>query len=113
MVRVVAGCALALALVVPQGARGAMVFGADLSQGVSGGCTKAMTVTQGNPCSYFTEARSDATAETGAPMTGALVSVRLRHYNPDDPLLIALRLFRPTCTPDEYLNVGPDIPAIV
>jgi hypothetical protein len=110
MVRVVAACAIALAVVVPQSARGAVVFGADLSQAVStpGGCA----ATAMSPCSYFTETRSDATAETGAPMAGALVSVRLRHYNPY-AILVALRLFRPTDTPGEYLNVGPEIPMIV
>jgi hypothetical protein len=110
MVRVVSCCALVLALAVPQSARGGVVFGADLSQSVSvsGGCTGTIM----NPCSYFTETGSDATAAPGAPMTGALVSVRLRHYN-TYALLMALRVFRPTGLQDEYLNVGPEIPAIV
>jgi len=110
MVRVVAGCAVALALAVPPSARGAVVFGADLSQSVSisGGCTGTIM----NPCSYFTETGSDPSAEPGAPMTGALVSVRLRHYN-TYALPMAIRVFRPTGTPDEYLNVGPETRAIV
>src|SRR5919201_5185855 len=110
MVRVVAACAIALAVVVPQSARGAVVFGADLSQAVStpGGCA----ATAMSPCSYNTETRSDATAATAAPMAGALVSVRLRHYN-TYAVLIAIRLVRSTGTPGDYLNVAPEIPVIV
>ena len=110
MARLVAACLTVLALVLPQGARGAVVFGADLTQGVSasGGCGASA----GQPCSFFTETTSLGTPETGSPMTGALVSMRLRHYNPD-PLQMALRAFRETSTSGSYLNVGPEIPTIV
>jgi hypothetical protein len=110
MARLVAACLTVLALVLPQGARGAVVFGADLTQGVSatGGCGASA----GQPCSFFSETTSFGTPETGSPMTGALVSLRLRHYNPY-ALQIALRAFRATSTPGSYLNVGPEIPTIV
>jgi hypothetical protein len=110
MGKVVAAGAIAIALVAPQSARGAVIFGADLSQSVStpGGC--ATTALQ--PCSYFTETTSAGAPEGGSPISGALVSVRLRHFNNAQPLLIAIRTFRPTATPGEYLNVGPELPVI-
>jgi hypothetical protein len=110
MARVVAACLIVLTLVIPQGAQGAVVFGADLSQSVSspGGCGTSA----GDPCSFFGETTSAGTPETGSPMTGALVSVRLRHYN-TLPLQIAVRAFRATGATDEFLNVGPEIPTIV
>jgi hypothetical protein len=109
MGRLIAGCLVVLALVVPEGASGASVFGADLTQSVSGGCSGPT----GQPCSYFGETTSAGTPETGSPMTGALVSVRLRHYNDVLPVQIAVRAFRATSTAGDYLNVGPEIPTTV
>jgi hypothetical protein len=108
MGRLIAGCLVVLALVVPEGASGASVFGADLTQSVSGGCATSA----GLPCSFFGETTSAGTPETGSPANGALVSVRLRHYN-TYALQIAVRTFRATTTPGLYLNVGPEIPTIV
>src|SRR4051812_21102753 len=108
MARIVAACLLVLALGVPESAQGAVVFGADLNQSASGGCGASI----GQPCSFFGETTSAGTPETGSPMSGALVSVRLRHYN-TLALQIALRAFRRTSTTDQYLNVGPEIPTIV
>jgi hypothetical protein len=108
----VAACLLVLALVVPEGAQGAVVFGADLTQSVStpGGCGASA----GQPCSFFGDTTSIGTPETGSPMTGALVSVRLRHYNDHTPPVpIAIRAFRATSTTDAYLNVAPEIPTTV
>lgn len=110
MARLAAACLILLALAVPDGARGAVVFGADLTQSVTGG--GGCGASAGQPCSFFGETTSAGTPETGSPMTGALVSVRLRHYN-TLPLLISIRAYRATSTPGNYLNVGPEIPVIV
>jgi hypothetical protein len=103
LVALIAACALAF----PSSA-GAVTFGADLSQGTSG--TMACGGSSGQPCSFFTETRSTGEGESGAPISGILTSIRLRHQGIS--VSVSFRVLRPQGGLN-YLNVAPETYAIV
>jgi hypothetical protein len=87
---------------------GAVTFGADLSQSTAG--TGACGAATGQPCSFLTETRSTGEGESGAPISGILTSIRLRHEG--TAVQVSFRVLRPVGG-QNYLNVAPETYAIV
>jgi hypothetical protein len=82
------------ATALPASASAAVTVGADLNQ----------SVTDCNQCAALTLTKSSGAPELGSPISGVLVSARVRTYGVAGPG--EFRILHPTGTTDEYRNDG-------
>ena len=90
-----AGMLVAVCLVAPVGAGASVTVGADLTQAVNSGC---------GYCSALTLTKSSGMPETGSPVTGVLVSARVKTQGPGANGWI--RVLRETSTANSFHNAG-------
>jgi hypothetical protein len=88
----------------PAGTQAAATVGADLTQTPNYTCGAIAT---GNPCSFVTITRTSGVVDSGSPISGVLVSARVRTTGA--AASVAVRVLRSTGS-HTYLNVGPETP---
>jgi hypothetical protein len=81
----------------------ASTFGSDLTGTPNYFCSEGV----GFSCAVATKTHTGGTAEGGSPLTGVLVSVRLRHMGPATP--VTVRVLRATGTLNTFHNVAPEM----
>jgi hypothetical protein len=100
-----AAALVGLAALAAPAASASQTFGADLTQlAAFPNCGSAA----GEQCSMVTIVKSTAVPETGSPITGVLVSARVRTIG--DAATINVRVLRPGVAANSFFNIGPEIP---